>query len=49
VELASSNRLDPALAGLLLPMKLFPLLFFAPFIMAIVGLTIRHMIDDHAD
>jgi hypothetical protein len=34
-------------------MKVFPLLFFAPFIMGIVGITIGHtighMIDDHAD
>jgi hypothetical protein len=30
-------------------MKLFPLLFFASFIMGIVGITIRHMIDEHAD
>ena len=30
-------------------MKVFPLLFFAPFIMGIVGITIGHMIDDRAD
>jgi hypothetical protein len=30
-------------------MKVFPLLFFAPFIRGIVGITIGHMIDDHAD
>jgi hypothetical protein len=30
-------------------MKLFPLLFFAPFILGIVGVTIRHVIDELAD
>jgi hypothetical protein len=30
-------------------MTIFPIVFFAFLIMAIVGVTIRHMIDDQAD
>jgi hypothetical protein len=37
------------MARLLLPHETVPAPFFAPFIMGIVGVTIRHMIDEHAD